>query len=263
MMGTIGGPYTAGSRTVADAADGRYDIVGQYEAFVVVPHIDAELARRILPTEFELMTPAGTPAGKHPAMYSFGKHRHVHPRALELFEYDYDEALIGLPFVGLRKDGRLEGPFFHMTAVRLNNEAANTIGVALGFPKKLATIENQDLRYAISMRSTRILEASMRLKGRKFKDDLPNFEVISPLMRQRVISRTPNPFGRIIVTTFSIDTASAFMVPATLELQAFDDSLPGLPKGTHSFDTIEKTAFGGAYLSIHTWRLAQPPVNVF
>ena len=261
MTTTSGTPYAEEALTPADAGDGRFDIIGQYEAFVVVPHIDARLARDILPKEFELMTPDGTPDGKHPAMYSFGKHRHVHPRGVKLLEYDYDEALIGLPCVGFRKNGQLLGPFFHMTAVRLNNVAAFKIGKAMGFPKELATIDNKATTYEISMDSGPVLDASMQLKGKKFKDDLANFKAISDLMQQPVISDPP--LGGIILTKFKIVTATAFMVPATLRLEVFDDSLAGLPKGTHEFDTIEKTAFGGAYMSIHSWELAQPPIDAF
>ena len=47
MTTTSGTPYAEEALTPADAGDGRFDIIGQYEAFVVVPHIDARLARDI------------------------------------------------------------------------------------------------------------------------------------------------------------------------------------------------------------------------
>jgi hypothetical protein len=235
-----------------------FDIVGQYEAFVVVAHLDAAIAREILPDEFELAPPADTPAGKHPVMYSFGKHRHVHPRAIKAYEYDYDEALIGLPHIAFPEDS--DERFFHMTAVRLNNALATMIGAGLGFPKKMATIENTDTTYAIRTTFKKILRGDMRVTGKKFKDDHPNFAKIAPMMLQPVISK--GPLGSIMVTKFSIDTARAFMLPATMEIEARDDSLPGLPKGLHRFDSIEATAFGGAYLSIHSWRLSQSSVRL-
>jgi hypothetical protein len=52
------------------------------------------------------------------------------------------------------------------------------------------------------------------------------------------------------------------MVPAKMELEVLEDSIAGLPKGTHTFPSIETTAFGGAYMSIHSWRMTQRP-NVF
>ena len=237
--------------------DNFFDVVGQYEAFVVVTFIDADVARKALPGDFELAPPDGTPAGKHPVMYSFGKHRHVHPPSMKLYEYDYDEALIGLPHVGIRKNGTLEGNLFHMIDVRLNNEAAEGIGRTLGFPKQMATIDNQDTTYAIATGSKRILTAKMELSGKKFKDNHCNFKVISPLMQQAAISRAMS--GTIVATHFSIDTANAFMVPAKMTLEVADDSLAGLPRGTHHFDTIDTAAFGGAYLSIHSWRMSPKP----
>jgi hypothetical protein len=177
-----------------------------------------------------------------------------------VYEYDYDEALIGLPHVGIRHGGKLVEPLFHMTAVRLNNTVATAIGVALGFPKEMASIHNADMAYAITMGSTRIMDGEMYITGKKFRDDHPNFKLISPLMQQRVISKTK--LGSITMTAFSIDTANAFMAPAKMRLQILDDSLPGLPKGIHEFDSIDTKAFGGAYMSIHSWRMSQPPLAI-
>lgn len=250
----------AASRPGSDA-ERKYDIVGQYEAFAVVTYLDATIARQILPKDFELAPPGDTPPGMHPVMYSFGKHRHVHPRGVSVYEYDYDEALIGLPHVGIRQGGTLGEPRFHMTAVRLNNAVATAIGVALGFPKKMAIIDNADTAYAITMGTTRIMHGEMHVTGKKFRDDHPNFKLISPLMQQPVISKTK--LGSITTTAFSIDTVNAFMTPAKMRLQILDDSLAGLPKGMYEFDGIDTKAFGGAYMSIHSWRMSQPPLAIF
>jgi len=244
----------------ANAAGDKYDIVGQYEAFVVVTYVDAKIARQILPTDFELAPPSDTPPRMHPVMYSFGKHRHVHPRRVNAYEYDYDEALVGLPHVGIRQGGKLFEPFFHMTAVRLNNAVATAIGVALGFPKKMATIENTDSAYAITMGSTPIMLGETHVTGKKFKNDHPNFKLISPMMQQPVISKTK--LGSITTTAFSIDTANAFMTPAKMQLDVLDDSLAGLPKGVYEFDSIDTKAFGGAYMSIHSWQMSQWPLAI-
>jgi hypothetical protein len=245
----------------ADAArDLTFDIVGQYEAFIVMTHVDAKTAAATLPSELELAPPAGTPMGMHPVMYSFGKHRHVHPDALKVLEYDYDESLVGLPHVAVRGAGGALQACFHMVDVRLNNKIAKQLGDLLGFPKHMATIGNHDTSYRIHARTVPLLSVKMRLDGRKFKDDHRHFGLIARMMQQPVVSRSK--IGRIIITEFTIDTANAFMVPARMTLEVTTDELACLPRGTHVFGTIDEKEFGGAYMSVHDWRIAQRPLVV-
>src|SRR5262245_47023055 len=190
--------------------EGMFDLIGQYEAFIVMTHVAAKDAAVVLPPEFELVPPANTPNGMHPVMYSFGKHRHVHPVTMSPYEYDYDEALVGLPHVAIK--GRKSGPCFHMTDVRLNNTLAKDIGVLLGFPKHMASIANGDNSYGISNRSGALLEAEMHLDGGKFDDHHKHFPLIAEMMQQPVISKTK--LGQIITTKFTFDTSRAFMFAA-------------------------------------------------
>jgi hypothetical protein len=62
--------YPAGAALTRSGSDAerKYDIVGQYEAFVVVTLIDATIARHILATDFELAPPGDIPTGMHPVM---------------------------------------------------------------------------------------------------------------------------------------------------------------------------------------------------
>jgi len=234
-----------------------FDIVGQYEAFIVMTRIDAALARDILQPGMELAPPSGTPAGTHPVMYSFGKHRHVHPDALPVYEFDYDEALVGLPHVRLKGD---DTDCFHMTDVRLNNAVAQGIGRALGMPKHLAEIANADTSYRVADRfGNALLRATMTLDGKKFDDTHKHFRLIADMMQQPVISKVA---GRTIITHFTFDTAHACMIPARLAIEVTTDALAGLPKGSYTFGTIDEAQFGGAYMSVHSWRISQRPLVV-
>jgi hypothetical protein len=241
------------------STNGTFDIVGQYEAFIVVTHVDAGVAAATLPREFELVPPPGTPKGMHPVMYSFGKHRHVHPDGIKVYEYDYDEALVGLPHVAIRGTGKGSSECFHMTDVRLNNKLATDIGRVLGFPKHMATITNTDVAYEIRDRSETLLTATVHLDGRQFKADHPHFELISKMMQQPVLSKSA---GKIITTHFAFNTAQAFMVPARMKIEVTSDLLACLPRGTYVFDTIDNAQFGGAYMSIHSWRISQRPLII-
>jgi hypothetical protein len=253
----------APERAARKEPESPFDIIGGYDAFIVVTHVDKAIASALLPAQLELGYVPDTPAGKHPVMYSFGRHRNVHPRFFGLFDYDYEEALIGLPHVMFRRsNGTLSGPFFHMTAVRLNNRFATNIGVALGFPKEMATITMSPTGYSIRMSPSQpeVMRGEMRASGPPFNETFPNFASVSPMMLQRVISQTPS--GNFVVTPFHIDTATALMMPARAEIRIFDDSLAGMPGGTYSFNGIDTTAFGGGYLSVHNWQMS-PSLPIF
>jgi hypothetical protein len=234
-----------------------FDIVGQYEAFIVMTHVDAAIARDILQPGLELAPPNGTPAGRHPVMYSFGKHRHVHPDALHVYEYDYDEALVGLPHVRGKGSGQ---DCFHMTDVRLNNSVAQGIGLALGMPKHLAAIRNADTSYRVADRiGNTLLTATMSLDGEKFDETHKHFRLIADMMQQPVISKMA---GRTIITHFTFDTVHACMNPARLPIEVTTDALAGMPRCSYKYGTNDEAQFGGAYMSIHSWRISQPPLVV-
>jgi hypothetical protein len=238
-----------------------FDIIGQYAAFIVVTYIDAADAQLCLPPGLELMPPPGVPGGKHIVMYSFGSHAHVHPRFFTLFEYDYAEALVGLPHIALRHgDGTTSGPFFHMTGVRLNNRFANDIGVALGFPKKLATFEITNTTYGFRMHphDPMLMSGSFGPLGAVFDDQFPHFKAIAPFLQQPVISRSP--IGAFLITPFFINTKTAWMQSMAATIDIADNSLPGLPRGSYHFDGIETTAIGGGYHSVHDWQMSPPAI---
>jgi hypothetical protein len=70
----------------------------------------------------------------------------------DIVEDDYNEALVELPFVTFRhQDGSVSGPYFQMTALRVDSELAYKLGVALGFPKQLAIMDVTDTTYSIRM----------------------------------------------------------------------------------------------------------------
>jgi hypothetical protein len=235
------------------------DIVGQYSAFIVVTYVSSTIAERCLPRGLELAPPPGTPAGKHPVMYSFGSHYHVHPRFFKLWHYDYAEALVGLCNVKFRHaDGSYSGPYFHMTSVRLNNAFADEIGVALGFPKRLAQFEITDTTYSFRVHgdSSPVMSGTFLISGDVFDSNFPNFKTISPFMQQPVISKSPS--GTFLLTPFHIDTQTAFMMPMKAAIHVSDQSLAGLPMGQYDFKGIDTTAFGGGYYSYHNWRMSTP-----
>jgi hypothetical protein len=76
------------------------------------------------------------------------------------------------------------------------------------------------------------------------------------MMLQPVVSKIKIK-NQIILTRFTFDTANACMIPARMALDVVADTLSGLPRGNYSFNTIDASAFNGAYLSIHSWRLSQ------
>src|SRR5579872_4876649 len=76
-----------------------FDIVGQYAAFIVVYYLGTGAAQACLPAHLELQSSIGAPPGKHPVMYSFGFHQGVHPKNFDIWNYDYAEALVGIPRV--------------------------------------------------------------------------------------------------------------------------------------------------------------------
>lgn len=254
-------PRLASRFATAREPESPLDIIGQYAAFIVVHHIDRAVAAACLPEHFELEPPAGTPSGTHPVMYAFGSHYSVRPRFFPLWDYDYAEALVGIPNVMLRHsdDGR-SGPRFFMTSVRLNNRFANDIGVALGFPKEMAHFDITDTTYQFSMSpgGPAVMAGAMHVSGDVFDDTFPNFVAVAPLMQQPVISKTP--FGLFLATPFHIDTRNAFMRPMTSSFEVHDHSLPGLPKGKYEFKGIDTTAFDGGYLSLHNWQMSPPRV---
>jgi hypothetical protein len=239
-----------------------FDIIGQYTAFIMVSWLDAQAAQACLPPHLELAPPAGAPAGMHPVMYSFGMHQRVHPRFFHLWSYDYAEALAGLPCVNLRHaDGSASGPYYFMTAVRLNNRFAEEIGVALGFPKKLAYIDAQATTYSIRMEpeANPVMTGSFLASGGVFGSDFPNFQTIEKMvMQQPVISRSP--LGSLVLTPFHIDTQNAVMFPANADFTIADNSMAGLPANRYRFPGLDVTAFQSCYHSIHDWTMSPPTV---
>jgi hypothetical protein len=235
-----------------------FDIIGQYSAFIVVSWVDAAAAQACLPKHVELAPPPGTPAGKHPVMYSFGRHRNVHPRFFQLWSYDYEEALMGLPCLQVRHaDGSTSGPFYNMTAVRLDNAFADLIGLAMGFPKRLANIQMGNTTYSIRMagRAAPIMSGEFDASGGVFPADFPNFQQISQMvLQQPVISVTPG--GIYLRTPFHIDTDTAAMFPATAQFRVTDNSLCALPAGYYQLPGINVTAFGSCYHSVHNWAMS-------
>ncbi len=113
--------------------------------------VDVKIAQAFLPPNVQLAPPPGTPLGKHPVVYCFGFQQGVRRRD-DIVEDDYNEALVELPFVTFRhQDGSVSGPYFQMTALRVDSELAYKLGVALGFPKQLAIMDVTDTTYSIRM----------------------------------------------------------------------------------------------------------------
>ena len=239
-----------------------FDIVGQYHAFIILDWLDAQIARDCLPSFLELAPPKGTPVGKHPVMYSFGFHRGVHPRFFQLWSYDYAEALLGLPCVNLRHSDRsTSGPYYYMTAVRLNNRFADEIGVALGFPKRMAFVEAEDTSYSIRMEPNTdlVMTGAFKASGGVFGSNDPHFRQVEQMvLQQPVISRSA--VGTTFLTPFHVDTGNASMFPAQAEIRIADNSLAALPAGRYSFPGIDVSAFHSCYHSIHDWVMSPPKI---
>lgn len=254
-----------GSQLARTAAHAWSDIIGRYEAFTVVSHLPKDVARATLVADgLELGSAPGVPEGRHPVLYAFGVHKGVRPRFFKLWEYDYSEALIGLPHVMLhRSAGTVSGPFYYMTAVRLDNLLANALGVGLGFPKEMADFTITDTTYEFRMTpdGPPVVSARFTAAGDPFDETFPNFATVAPFMKQPVISKTAMP-GTFLVTPFSVDTAHAYMFPMEASIDVRDNSLPGLPAGKHDFAGIDSTALCGGYFTAHSWRMAQPALLV-
>jgi hypothetical protein len=241
------------------------DLIGQCSGYIIVSFLDAAVAQACLLPNVELTPPAGTPAGKHPVLYCFGQQIGVRPRYSFAPGDDYDETTIGLPFVGLRhSDGTLSGPYFQMTALRLDDALAVEIGVAIGFPKELAIIDVTDTTYAIQMNpfASDVMSGTFGITGDQFGPDFPNFQTIEQmLLQQPVISQTAE--GLYLVTSFRFDTQHAVMFPADAAFTAADSSIAGLPEGDYTFPGIDVTAFGGCFHSVHNWTMSPPsPIAV-
>jgi hypothetical protein len=245
--------------------DSSFDIIGQYAAFIVVYYLDATVAQASLPAHLELQPSTGAPPGKHPAMCSFGFHQGVRPKYFHAWNYDYAEALVGIPRVLLRHgNGSTTGPYFYMTAVRLNNQFADDIGVALGFPKKMAIIQGDNTTYSIRMsaNASPVMTGSFVASGGVFGPDYPNFQTIERLALQQPVISSP-PVGGFLVTPFHIDTVSATMIPMRGEITIADNSLAGLPMGHYIFPDITAQPVGGGYYSIHNWEMGlSSPIDV-
>ena len=234
------------------------DIIGRYRAYIILTYIDVAVAHAALPAYLQLAPPPGTPPGKHPAMYSFGTHEHVHPRFFTLWDYSYDEALVGLPNVLLRQaNGSTTGPFFHMTAVRLDNLFADEIGVAMGFPKKMAKFQVTNNSYSFRMGGGPIMTGQFQLSGGVFDSSFPNFQVIEKFMLQQPVI-TQSPLGNLLQVPFHIFTDTAVMQPATAAIEIADMSLPGLPAGKYNFQGIDVAPIPSCYHSIHDWQMSPP-----
>lgn len=247
------------------AIESSYDIIGQYAAFIVIYYLDAAVAEACLPAHLELQPNTGAPPGKHPAMCSFGFHEGVRPKFFNGWNYDYAEALVGIPRVLLRHaNGSTSGPYFHMTAVRLNNKFADDIGVVLGFPKKMAIIQGDSTTYSIRMSAgaAPVMRGSLTASGGVFGSDYPNFHSIEQLALQQPVISVP-PAGGFLVTPFRIDTGTATMIPMRADITIADNSLAGLPMGRHQFPDISAQAVGGGYYSMHYWEMGiSSPINL-
>jgi hypothetical protein len=93
--------------------------------------------------------------------------------------------------------------------------------------------------------------------GAGFGPAFPNFQAIEQLLQlQPVISQTPE--GIFLVTTFQFDTQHAVMFPADADITIADNSIAGLPQNNYLFPSIDVTAFGGCFHSVHNWVMSQP-----
>ncbi len=241
------------------------DIIGQCSAYIIVSFLDVAVAQACLLPNVELTPPPGTPAGKHPVLYCFGQQIGVGPRYSVAPGDNYNETTIGLPFVGLRhSDGTLSGPYFQMTALRLNDLLAVEIGIAIGFPKELAIMDVTNTTYSIQMNpfAGDVMYGTFGITGAQFGPDFPNFQTIKQmLLQQPVISQTAE--GVYLVTSFRFDTRNATMFPADADFTVADSSIAGLPEGDYTFPGIDVTAFGGCFHSVHNWTLSPPsPIAV-
>lgn len=243
----------------ADASP--FDIIGQYRAWVVLSYVDVSVAQACLEPGLELDPPPGTPAGKHPILYSFGRHYGVHPRFFTLWSYDYDEAIMGLCNVKFKHaNDHYSGPYFRFACVRLDDTLADDIGTALGLPKKIADFQTTPDTYFFRMPNDHdhepLFQSHFVLDGDAFTANLPNFQTIEPFMNQPVISRSS--LGEWIVTDFFMDFRNAAMTPMRSEIAVRDNSLAGLPGGRYTFATLRDTAINGMYRSVHCWRMSPP-----
>jgi hypothetical protein len=248
---------------VADG-DSANDIIGQASAYIMVSWLDAAVAQACLLPNVELAPPPGTPAGKHPVMYTFGSQLGVRPRyALLGLGDDYNETVVGLPCVNLRhSDGTASGPYFQMTALRVDSAVADEIGVALGFPKEIGIIGADDTTYDIWMPPNPfpVMTGTFSTTANAFGPDFPNFQTIEPmLLRQPVISRAPD--GSFLLTQFNFDTSTAVMFTAEAAFTIADNSIAALPAGNYAFPGIDVMAFGGCFHSVHNWSMS-PPVPI-
>lgn len=241
------------------------DLIGQISAYIIVSFLDAAVAQACLLPNVELTPPPGTPAGKHPVLYCFGQQSGVGPRYSLAPGDNYNETTIGLPFVGLRhSDGTLSGPYFQMTALRLNDVLAVEIGLAIGFPKELAIVDVTDTTYAIQMNpfAGDVMSGTFGITGAQFGPDFPNFQTIEQmLLQQPVISQIAD--GSYLVTSFQFDTQNPVMFPADAAFTVADNSIAGLPQGDYAFPGIDVTAFGGCFNCVCNWTMSPPsPIAV-
>lgn len=241
-------------------ANSPFDIIGRYSAFIVVKYVDAAVAQACLPSYLRLDPPPGTPLGEHPVMYSFGTHNQVHPRFFTLWEYAYAEALVGIPNVALQDSGAsMRQPLFHMTAVRLNNRFADEIGVAMGFPKKLAEFKISSNSYSFKSKEGAQPEMSgaFHISGPPFDSNFPNFQFLERYMLQQPVI-TKDSLGSLLKIPFHIYTETALMRPETATIEITGTDLPCLPAGKYVFPGIDEMAIGGGYRSVHYWKMSPP-----
>jgi uncharacterized protein with NAD-binding domain and iron-sulfur cluster len=224
--------------------------------------------REILPKDVGLDTPPWAPQGRHPVLYAFGFQRDVTPPVLRWpgVEYlripalNYFETVVGVPNVLWTKHGKVEGPFFYITDIRLDSMVAKVAGWFAGYPKHIARIDvttGADARDSVyRVQSTSgdavLLSANFRAIGQEGHrlSESEESMAIGVFLKQPWLTRSD--LGGYVSTEFEIDEKKTLIQQVVATIEVNTKSIPGLPQGEFNWMPGDKGERQTTWATIHT-----------
>ena len=235
-----------------------WDTRGFYTTTVFFHYLDHQQAKAFLPRGLELDPALVNAEGLYPVAYMFGYQQDLRRVWMKLHGINYLEFAIGVLGLKCPSAQGYTGPFMYMPRLFLNRFYPTWLGWLCGYPKRLSRIVTGQDSYAVKslFRGKPIFEAKFQPQGVVGGwRDFPNFQ---PWMRQLAAPQANCFFDDgFLFLYYDWPWRYARIQGVCGSVTVESDDIPGLPRGTHSFDSIDSSPVGGFRLAI-PWELVAP-----
>ena len=241
------------------------ELAGQYDAVIGILTLPNEQVSQMLPpNDVQLGVQEVTPPGTHPVLFLFGRHTNAHLAHFQwLYHEDYNEFIVGIPYVSLTTEGSgvAQEPLYYLPRLLLDKFLAVAGGVWWwGFEKQLAQISQAGDLYSVRGHLGNEDLISLQTKTMGVQSELSAFPFLFPvadMVSQPLLTKVFARLGPWATSTFDWKWNQAAIWPVEARMTISDAFLPGLPTGAFDLDSIEDTYLGTFRIRTN-WTLSLP-----